>query len=141
MLGDRLKQIRKEKNLSQKAFADPLSTSSGYISEVEQGKKAPGSDFLTSLSRVYGVSIDWLLTGAGEAFPKKSADINLEPPQLNPVLLKQVIEGVEIYLKEGKSVLPPEIKARLISLLYDYYAKTGEEVDRRKVVSYIKLVA
>jgi transcriptional regulator with XRE-family HTH domain len=68
MLGERLKWIRKEKGLTQKAFSEPLGTSSGYISEVEQGKKTPGSDFLVSLSRVWGVCIDWLLTGEGEPY-------------------------------------------------------------------------
>lgn len=68
MLGERLKQIRNNKGLTQKAFAKPLSTSSGYISEVEQGKKSPGSDFLLMLSRVWGVSIDWLLTGKGNPY-------------------------------------------------------------------------
>lgn len=65
MVGDRLKQIRTGKCLSQKALADLLGTSSGYISEVEQGKKMPGSEFLLSLKRELGVSLDWLLVGEG----------------------------------------------------------------------------
>lgn len=63
MIGLRVKQIRKEKSLSQQAFAALLSTASGYISEIENGKTQPGSAFLLSLKRVFDVDINWLLTG------------------------------------------------------------------------------
>ena len=73
MIGKRLKTIRKEKGLSQKALAELLTTSSGYISEIEQGKTIPGGKFLHSLNRVFLVSIDWLLTGDGEPYLKKDS--------------------------------------------------------------------
>ncbi|WP_316347663.1 helix-turn-helix transcriptional regulator [Desulfuromonas acetoxidans] len=63
MLGDRLKSIRKEKKLTQKAFAEALNTSPGYISEIEKGKKVPGGELLTMLKRVFDVDINWLLLG------------------------------------------------------------------------------
>jgi hypothetical protein len=81
------------------------------------------------------VDLNWLLTGEEFSNPKDG------PTPLDPVILKQVIEGVESYLEDIKKVLSPELKARLISLLYDYFAKTGEQVHRRKVESYLKLVA
>ena len=66
MLGERLKQIRKEKGLSQQAFASRLSTASGYISEIEKGKTMPGSAFLHSLKREFPeIDLNWLLTGEG----------------------------------------------------------------------------
>ena len=68
MIGTHLKQIRKQKGLSQKSLADLLSTSSGYISEIEQGKTVPGGNFFLSLKRALGVSIDWLLTGQGNPY-------------------------------------------------------------------------
>lgn len=42
-----------------------------------------------------------------------------------------VIKGVEKYLKDKKKALAPEKKARLISLLYGHFAKTGEDVDQK----------
>jgi transcriptional regulator with XRE-family HTH domain len=82
MLGERLKWVRKDKGLTQKAFSEPLGTSSGYISEVEQGKKTPGSDFLVSLSRVWGVGIDWLLTGVGNPYPSIESKPEIKPEKL-----------------------------------------------------------
>jgi len=37
--------------------------------------------------------------------------------------------------------LEPDIKARLVSLLYERFVKTGEEPDQKTIVSYLKLVA
>jgi transcriptional regulator with XRE-family HTH domain len=62
MIGSRLKEWRKGKGLSQQALATVLNTSSGYISEIEQGKTVPGGNFLVSLNREFHVDINWLLS-------------------------------------------------------------------------------
>ncbi len=71
-LGKRLKEIRKLRNMTQGKLASSINTSAGYISEVESGKKVPGSNFLISLKRVYGVNPTWLLIGEGEMFKSDS---------------------------------------------------------------------
>jgi transcriptional regulator with XRE-family HTH domain len=75
MIGERIKQIRNEKGLSQQAFADILSTSSGYICDVEKGKSIPGGALLSSLRREFNVDINWLLTGEGQAPEKRPSPI------------------------------------------------------------------
>ena len=97
MIGKRLKWIRKGKGLTQQAFSKPLQTSSGYISEVEQGKKAPGSDFLLSLMRVWGISINWLLTGKGDPYlhPASKEGPNGEERPSSPEGLSKSIETGE----------------------------------------------
>ena len=42
-------------------------------------------------------------------------------------MLRKVIKGVEEYLEKAEKELEPDIKARLVSLLYERFAKTGEE--------------
>ena len=68
MIGNRFKLIRKEKNLTQKVFAETLSISPGYVSEIEKGKKIPGGEVLSSLKRIFQVDINWLLDGTGKMF-------------------------------------------------------------------------
>ena len=63
------------------------------------------------------------------------------PKDIDLEQLTDVIKGVEKYLKDKTKALAPEKKARLISLLYGHFAKTGEDVDLKTVVSYLKLVA
>jgi transcriptional regulator with XRE-family HTH domain len=61
MFGDRLKYIRESKGFTLKAFAELLSTSPGFLSEVENGHKKPGFELLSSLKRILGVDLNWLL--------------------------------------------------------------------------------
>lgn len=63
MIGERLKQFRKEKGLSQKDIAAAIGMTQGYISEVEKGLKLPGSEFLISLKKSFGLDLNWFLTG------------------------------------------------------------------------------
>lgn len=63
MIGERLKKIRKEKGLTLKELAELIPSSPGFISEVENGLKTPGGDFILSLKRIFDVDLNWLLTG------------------------------------------------------------------------------
>jgi transcriptional regulator with XRE-family HTH domain len=67
-IGRRIRQIRKNMNLTQTNFSSILHTSIGFISEVERGKKQPGFDLIFSLKRNFNISTDWLLTGKGTMF-------------------------------------------------------------------------
>lgn len=62
-IGDRVKSVRKSKNLTQQVFAKRLDTSSGFISEVENGVKMPGYDLLLSLKREFpDTDMNWLVS-------------------------------------------------------------------------------
>ena len=65
---ERLLEVRKAKNINKLELSRILGVSSGYISEIEQGKKMPGLSFLVSLQRELHVSIDWFLSGNGHPF-------------------------------------------------------------------------
>lgn len=70
-LGERLRQVRDAHSLTQQVFAKALTTSAGYISEIEAGKKMPGSEFLMSLKQTYNIDTNWLLAGEGDMYIKK----------------------------------------------------------------------
>lgn len=58
-----LRQIRKQKGLTQLKVAMDLSISREALSHYESGKRSPDIDMLVRLSRYFGVSIDYLITG------------------------------------------------------------------------------
>jgi len=63
-IGERLREFRKSKDLKQVPFCEQIGISSGYLSEVENGKKTPGGDILISLLREFpDIDIRWLLIG------------------------------------------------------------------------------
>lgn len=74
----RITKIRSVMGLNQSEMAKSLGVSQGFLSDVEKGKKIPGSDFLISLKKYCNVSIDWLITGNGNMFdniPEKNATL------------------------------------------------------------------
>lgn len=50
-IGEKIKRYRKNKKLTLDALAKRVGSSSGYLSEVETGKKQPGSELLLLLQR------------------------------------------------------------------------------------------
>lgn len=74
--GARLSEAIAACEYSQNEFAACLDVSPGFISDMVRGLKKPGSEFLFNLNQTLGVSINWLLTGAGNMFG--DAPINLE---------------------------------------------------------------
>ena len=63
MLGARIATLRRAAGLSQGELARRLQVSVSAIGMYEQGRREPSAEILVSLSRVFGVSVDYLLTG------------------------------------------------------------------------------
>lgn len=62
-LGEKLQQLRKNKGLTQEELASLLYVSRTAVSKWESGRGYPNIDSLKQLSKLYGVSIDILLSG------------------------------------------------------------------------------
>lgn len=63
-----LKEIRKNKNLTQKEVADHLLCSPTVYSRYETGVRQPPADVLIKLSDFYGVTVDYLIGKENAAF-------------------------------------------------------------------------
>ena len=72
MIGTRIRQRRKELNITQTQIQQQTSVSSGNLSCIENGKYLPSAIALLELSRVLDCSVDWILTG--ESLISKSQD-------------------------------------------------------------------
>ena len=64
MLARRIGELRIKKGLSQSQLADMLHVSASTIGMYEQGRRTPSIDMLVELSRAFGVSLDYLITGS-----------------------------------------------------------------------------
>ena len=63
MLGARLAALRLQAGMTQAELARALSVSSSAVGMYEQGRREPSLDRIVALSRLFGVSADFLLTG------------------------------------------------------------------------------
>lgn len=71
MFGNRLKELRKEKGLTQLQLATILKTSASAIGMYEQNRRTPDTNTLQSLSEYFSVSVDYLI---GNTDIKESAE-------------------------------------------------------------------
>jgi transcriptional regulator with XRE-family HTH domain len=63
-VGRRIRELRGF-DMRQKEFARHIGISQNYLSTMERGKVQIGSEILLRMSREFGKSIEWLLTGEG----------------------------------------------------------------------------
>jgi len=62
-MGRRIRELRGF-YVSQAEFARRIGVTQSYLSALERGQKEPGAAVLLAISREFGKSVDWLLTGA-----------------------------------------------------------------------------
>lgn len=60
-IGQRLKQIRKKNNLTQKEFAKAINTTQSVISAYENGQTTIQTSFLYDICIKYHTSADWII--------------------------------------------------------------------------------
>ena len=77
MVGDRIRELRKELGMTQQEFADRLKIKRNTIATYETGRNDPIDSVFALICREFNVSEDWLRTGEGEMFVPKSRDEEL----------------------------------------------------------------
>lgn len=73
-LGERIKKVRKSKDLTQQEFCEQIGLKRNSISLVESGKRNISDQAIKSICREFNVSETWLRTGAGEMFVEAPSD-------------------------------------------------------------------
>ncbi len=63
LLGDRLREARKNKGLKQTEVCKELGIINARLSSYERGTRKPDHMVLTQLAELYGVTVDYLITG------------------------------------------------------------------------------
>ena len=84
MRGDKLRDLRKEKNLTQGQLAKAVGVSASAIGMYEQNRREPNNETLIKLCRYFGVSSDDILLGRPV---KSNQDIE--------ILVDEVIESLK----------------------------------------------
>ena len=97
ILSQRLKTLRREKNITQYEMASMFKVTRSCISNWETGKREPEKVVLKELARYFDVSIDYLL---GLTEYKKNVDETIENTKqldLSPLSMRQRIAIKEYY--------------------------------------------
>ncbi|MGF7183984.1 transcriptional regulator with XRE-family HTH domain [Desulfitispora alkaliphila] len=76
-VGKRIRTARKQNNMTLNDVKKATGLSTGNLSELENDKFLPSANALISFHNLFGVSIDWLLTGS-EQQNRNNADTFIE---------------------------------------------------------------
>ena len=112
----RFKQERELKNLSQNELADILGVSQQSISKYENGSREAGYDILIRMSKLFNVSIDYLLGISN--ISKQEADNFLSTEE------KEIVDAYRAMNTDGKRIL--------LGKALDLKLSTGSNQDRKK---------
>lgn len=107
VIGQRIKERRKELNITQTQIQQKTSISSGNLSCIENGKYLPSAIALLELSKILDCSVDWILTGESST-------------STNTICL----DNEEIALLNGFRELPKEDQEELMEILQMKLRKT-----------------
>lgn len=69
---DRIKKIRKDSKLTQVEFGEKIGVKGNTITNYETGLRTPTDAVILSICREFSVDQNWLKTGIGEPYIKKS---------------------------------------------------------------------
>ena len=86
MIGERIKNRRKELHLTGKQIKDAVGISTGNLSDIENGKILPSSSALIGLSKVLECSCDYILLGKSH-ISESSSNSNIRDSER--ILLEQ----------------------------------------------------
>lgn len=112
MLGARIAALRRNAGMSQAELAGRLRVSASAIGMYEQGRREPSADTLVALGEVFGVTVDYLLTGHA-AGPVDSQTMN--------AMLEQAFAAAQAALdrRPGEPLKQKELAALLAVMLLE----------------------
>lgn len=134
-INERIRILRKKLEISQTEFAAKLGWGRGVIKNIEELRTETRPEFINLLCKTYNVSEEWLRTGEGEMFVKKSRSEEIADfvgksladdsdgfkSQLISILAQLDTDGWKALEKVSESLLEAERKAK---------AKYGESDER-----------
>ena len=107
MIGDMIKRLRKQYDMTQAQLAEKLNVSQAAIASWENGSRRPDLDLLPIIAGIFGISVDELL---GSDKPEESAP--------------QTIEARIVSF--GMDQLPQKERERIINVLQAMYTNNPD---------------
>lgn len=101
-IGDRLKRLRKELDLTQEAFASRIGSVQNTITGYESGRRNPSAPVISLICREFDVNEEWLRNGTGEMFaPESNDELEALAKKYNLSNADQVLIEKYVNLKSG----------------------------------------
>lgn len=105
-LGEQIKEIRENQNLSQEEFGKKIGSARNTIANYENGNRNPSNSVKKSICREFGVNEAWLLTGIGEPYEELRPDERhiLNIAKISKTKDEFIINAVEMLANEPEKL-------------------------------------
>lgn len=117
-MGERIKAIRKARNLTQQEFADRIGLTKNFISLVETESRIPSDRTIADICREFGVNEAWLRSGEGEMFAERSDE--------------QIISEFVFKVAKGESEFLRRLVRALAKLDFEDWKKLEQLAEKLK---------
>ena len=98
-LGQYIRELREEKDLSLREFAKRLGLSAPFVSDIELGRRFPSDEVLEKMAEVLAVSIEDI----------RSYDVRIPVSELKKLASSDPIYGVALRKIADKKISPEDI--------------------------------
>jgi len=127
-INERVKMIRKEKNLTMEAFGKQLGVTKVAISRIESGDRNVTDRMFLSICNTFNVSPEWLRDGIGEPFKEVTRNKRIE------VFVEDILtnepEGRKARLVDALASLDEEGWDKLYEIALRFVAEQNEKNER-----------
>ena len=138
VLGERVKFVRKSNKLNQADFAKRLGISQTHVSKIEKNVENPSETLLKLISIEFGISEEWLKTGAGEMVIDERLPLIVDKSFLN-VKVKELKEDIE-YLLSSDSNFEYGVYAYSLNLFTMLFRTIEKRLSKEQYLDYIQQI-
>lgn len=105
MLGVRIAALRRAAGISQSELAQKLRISPSTVGMYEQGRREPALDILAEMAQIFGVTIDFLVTGKAGSTQEEDHLMQLVAERVNATDTRLNNRRVRPFSREELAVL------------------------------------
>ena len=87
-VGDRIRDVRERRRITQDRLAEMADISKGFLSDVENDKRNISSEYLLRIANSLGTSVDYLLKGESATAETLQREPVVIPPALSEAALQ-----------------------------------------------------
>jgi transcriptional regulator with XRE-family HTH domain len=142
IIGKKIRQIRERLGMTQAEFADRLEIKRTTYANYETGYTAPTLYYFVKVRELFGVDLNWLIAG-DEDVPDtlEIRDTGVQyAPQINSVLLENILMRTDLSSEERFLKLSPRQKARITAMVYEIYANRREGDPGSQISKILELI-
>nr|WP_256521740.1 helix-turn-helix transcriptional regulator [Halobacillus sp. A5] len=132
ILGDRLRKLREQQNLTQKRAATIFGLTNFQLSRYEKGQSNPDPDLIAKFADYFDVSTDYLLGRTDDHnFTSREENTFDSLSEINRLLEKYEIDDMSFFdIEKWKSMSPEQIKE--LESYFQYLVQKSYELEKDK---------